>query len=78
MSFSSQKIIYYLVNQFHYYLLMRSIKMITMLKHQQLKDSESDETESSKSKFQQLDVDDNKEGQALDKYQDKYEDKICV
>ena len=50
MSFSSKKAIYYFINQFHYYLLIKYIKMPTMLKRQQFKDSKSDKIESSISK----------------------------
>lgn len=44
-----------------------------MLKRQKFEDSESDETESSVSKHQQLNVYDNEEGQGLDKYKGKGE-----
>lgn len=71
MSFFSKKAIYYLVNQFYYYLLIRYIKTPAMLKHQQFEDSESDETESRVSKYQQLDEYDNKERQGFNKYENK-------
>ena len=69
MSLSSQKAIYYLVDQFNYYLLIRCIKTSAVLKRQQLKDSESDKTESSVSKCQWLDMHDNEEWQSLDEYE---------
>lgn len=78
MSFSSKRVVDYLVNQFHYYLLIRYIKTLAVLKHQQFKDSESDKTESSVSKRQRLDVHDDEEGQGLDKYEGEDEGKRYV
>lgn len=49
-----------------------------MLKRQQSKDNESDETESSVSKCQRLDVYNDKKRQGLDKYKSEGEGKIHI
>ena len=67
MSFYSQRDKRYLIDQFHYWLLIRYMKTLAMLKSQQFKDSESDETESKGSKCQHLDEYDNEEENGLDK-----------
>lgn len=54
---------------------MRSIKTPAILKCQQFKDNKSDKTEFKISKRQYIDVYDNKEGQRLDEYENKSEDK---
>lgn len=69
MSFSDKRIVCYLVDQFHYCLLIGCIKMPAILKHQQFEDSESVKTESSISKCQQLDMHDVEKKQDLDKYE---------
>lgn len=66
MSLSNKKAIGYLINQFHYYLLIEFIKMLGMLKCQQFKDNASDKMESSISKYH---MHDNEEEQSLDKYE---------
>lgn len=45
MSFSSQKAVRYLFDQFLYYLLIGHIKIALVLKRQQFKDSKNSETE---------------------------------
>ena len=62
MSFSSQKAVRYLVDQFQYCLLIGYIKMVVVLKHQQLKDNESEETKPKVSKCQRVGVNDNEKG----------------
>lgn len=61
MSFFDKRAIYYLIDQFHYFLLIKYIKTPAMLKHQQFKDSESNKIGSSILKCQQLDLHDNEE-----------------
>lgn len=78
MSFSDKKAVYYLVNQFHYCLLVRYIKTLAVLKHQRFEDSESNKMELSISKRQQFDMPDNKEGQGLDNYKSKDESKRYI
>ena len=73
MCFSSQKAICCLVDQFEYCLLIGYIKTPAVLKRQRFEDSENKETKPRVSKFQYVDVDDNKEGQSLDEYEDKDE-----
>lgn len=67
MSFSSKRTICYLINQFHYSLLIKCIKTSAVLKRQRFEDSKSDEMESRKLKRQQLHVHDNEEAQGLGK-----------
>ena len=78
MSFSSKRVVCYLVNQFYYYLLIGYMKTSAVLKRQGFEDSENDETKSSISKRQRLDVYYNEEGQGLDKYESKGKDKRYV
>ena len=66
MSFSNQSDIYYLVNQFHYLLLIRFIKILTVLKRLQFEDRGSNKTELRRSKHQHLDGYDNKKENGLD------------
>ena len=44
MSFSSQKAVYYLINQFNNWLLIVDIKILAVLKRQQFDDSQSEKT----------------------------------
>ena len=67
MSFSSQRDVHYLVNQFYYWLLIRCMKTQALLKRQRFKKTESDETEPKGSKRQHLDERNDKEGNSLDK-----------
>ncbi len=69
MSFSSQRAVRYLVDQFQYSLLIRCIKTAAVLKRQRFKDSESEERKPRVSKCQRLGVHDDEEGQSLDKYE---------
>ncbi len=69
MSFSSQRVVRYLVDQFQYSLLIRCIKTAAVLKRQQFEDSESEEREPRISKCQRLGVHDDEEGQSLDEYE---------
>lgn len=78
MSFSSKRAVYYFVNQLLYYLLIEYIKISAMLKRRQFKDSESGKTESSISKCQRLDINDNKKRQGLNKYKGKHKCKRYV
>lgn len=73
INFSSKRAVCYLVDQFHYYLLIEYIITLAMLKRQWFKDSESDEMQSSVSNRQQLDMHDDEEGQGLDKYKSEAE-----
>ena len=66
MSFSSQRDLCYLVNQFHYWLLIRCMKTPALLKCQRFEESESDETEPKGSKRQCLDERDDEKGNSLD------------
>ena len=61
MCFSIPKVVEYLVDQFQYYLRIRCIKTIAVLKCQLFEDSESEETEPGISKRQCVCVDDNEE-----------------
>ena len=82
MSFSSQRNICYLVNQFYGWLLIRCIKTLAMLKRWRFGDSGSDETKTRGSKYQHLDKRDakkengldNKKGNGLDKDEGEIED----
>ena len=76
MSFSSQKAVSYFIDLFQYCLLIGCIKTAVMFKHQQFKDSESEEKKPKVSKHQCMSVDNNKKGQSLDEYEgeDKEED----
>ena len=67
MSFSSQRDVRYLIDQFHYWLLIRCIKTPALLKRQRFEESGSDETEPKESKHQRLDEHDDEEGNNLDK-----------
>ena len=67
MSFSTQRDICYLVDKFHYWLLIRCMKMLAVLKRQQFKNSGNDETELKRSKHQCLNKRDNEERNSLDK-----------
>ncbi len=73
MSFSSQRAVRYLVDQFQYSLLIGCIKTAAMLKRQRFKDSESEEREPRVSKRQCLGVHDDEEGQSLDEYEEEGE-----
>lgn len=75
MSFSSQKAVRYLLHQFQYYLLIRSIKTTMVFKRQQFKESKIEEKEPKVSKRKCLDVYDNKKKKSLDKYEGKSEGK---
>ena len=66
MSISSQRDVRYLVDQFHYWLLIRCMKTPALLKRQRFEESGSDETEPKGSKRQRLDERDNEEGNSLD------------
>ena len=66
MSFSNQRDVRYLVDQFYYWLLIRCIKTSAMLKRQRFEDSRSDKMEPKGSKRQRLDKRDNKERNGLD------------
>ena len=66
MSFSSQRDVHYLVDQFHYWLLIRYMKLPAMLKRQRFEDSGSDKTEPRGSKCQGLDQYDDEKGNSLD------------
>lgn len=58
--FSSQRVIQYLVDQFQYCLLIKYIKVPTILKHEQFEDSKGIKTELGISKFQrQMNMHDN-------------------
>lgn len=75
MSFFSQQAIYSLVDQFHYYLRIRYIKILVVLKYQQFEDNKSDPTEPKISKSQCMDAYNNEKRKGLDKYKgnsDKY------
>ena len=74
MSFSRQKDVRYLVNQFHYWLLIGCMNTPAMLKRQRFKDSESDKTEPKRLKRECLDERDNKKGNSLDKDKGEMED----
>ncbi len=74
MSFSSQRAVHYLVDQFQYCLLIRCIKTVTVLKRQQFQYSKSEETEPRVSKRQRVGVHNNEEGLSLDEYEDEKED----
>ncbi len=69
MSFSSQKAVRYLVDQFQYSLLIGCIKTAAVLKRQQFEDSESEEREPKVSKRQRLGVYNDEERQSLDEYE---------
>ena len=73
MNFSNQKAVYYLVDQFQYFLLIGYIKTATVLKRQQFKNSESEKKELRISKRQLVHMTDNEKGQSLDKYEDEDE-----
>lgn len=73
MSFSSQRVVRYFVNKFQYYLLIKYIKTVTVLKGQQFEDRESKKMKSRISKRQRVGVYDNEKRQNLDKYEDKSE-----
>ena len=75
MSFSSQRIVRYLVNQFQYCLLIGFIQIAAVLNRQQFKDSESEETEPRVLKRQRVGVHDNEKKQNLDEYEDEDERK---
>lgn len=66
MSFSSQRDVRYLVDQFHYWLLIRCMKTPALLKRQRFEESGSDETEPKGLKRQRLDERDDEEGNSLD------------
>ena len=66
MSFSSQRDVRYLVDQFHYWLLIRCMKTPALLKRQRFEESGSDETEPKRLKRQRLDERDDEEGNSLD------------
>ena len=66
MSFSSQRDIRYLVDQFYYWLLIRCMKTPALLKRQRFEESGSDETEPKGLKRQRLDERDDEEGNSLD------------
>ncbi len=68
MSFSSQRAVRYLVDQFQYSLLIGCIKTAAMLKCQRFEDGESEKRKPRASKRQRLGVHDDEEGQSLDKY----------
>lgn len=78
MNFSSKGVVYYLINQFNYYLLIIYIKKPVVLKCQQFEKNENNKTKSNKLKYQQLDMHNNKEGQSLNKYKDKGENKRYI
>lgn len=74
MSFSSERVICYFLDQFYYYLLIGYIKTTVMLKPQQFEDSESDMMELKVSKYQRIDERDNEEENSSSyKYKDKIE-----
>lgn len=78
MSFSSKRAVYYLIDQLHYCLLLRLIKTSVILKHQQFKDGQSDQTKSSVLKRQQLYIYNNKKRQELSKYESESDNKRYV
>lgn len=61
MSFFIKRAIYYLIDQFYYYLLIKYIKTPAVFKHQQFEDNKNNKIESNLSKCQQFDINDNKE-----------------
>lgn len=67
MSFSSQRNVYNFIDKFHYWLLIKYMKTIIMLKCQQFEDGESGKTKSKRSKCQHLNKYDNKNVNGLDK-----------
>lgn len=71
MSFFSQRVVRYLINQFQYYLLFGYIKTAAVFKCQWFKYSKSEKTKPKVSKRQHICENGNKKGQSLDKY--KYE-----
>lgn len=67
MSFSSQQTLYYLGNQFQYYLLIGYTKTAA-LKHQQFGDGESDTKKIRASKYSRVDEYNNEEWHGIDNY----------
>ena len=80
MSFPSWRDVHYLIDQFHYWLLISSMKTPALLKHHQFEDSGSDKIELRGSRYQYLDERDNEEGNDLDDKEgnglDEYEGEI--
>ncbi len=74
MSFSSQRALRYLVDQFQYCLLIGCIKTAAVLKCQRFEDSKSKEIEPRVSKRQHVGVHDNEERLSLDEYEGEGED----
>ena len=69
MSFSSQRAIYYLVNLVIPVLVANWLyKMPVVLKRQRFEDSRNNKMEPKSSKYQRLDLHDNKEEEGLDKF----------
>ena len=66
LSLFSQRDVSYLIDQFHYFLLIKYIKMPEILKHQQFQDNGSDEIEPRGWKCHLLNEHDNKEVNSLD------------
>ena len=62
MSFSSQRAVFYLIDQFNNWLLIVCIKTPVLLKHQQFYDSESKKTAPIVYKHQRFDEGDDEEG----------------
>ena len=71
MNFFSQRDEYYLIDQFNYWFLMRCMKTPAILKRQRFKDSESNETKSSRSKCQHLNKRDNEKRNVFNKDKDE-------
>ena len=71
MSFSSQRAIYYVIDQFNVYLLIVYIKVPAVHKRQRFDDSESKTI--APRKRQQFNKYDNEEGQALDENESEFE-----
>lgn len=73
MSFSSQKAVYYFINQFQYSLLIKCIKMAILFMHQQFQNSKSCEIEPKVLKRQCIGIHNNEKEQGLDKYKNEEE-----
>lgn len=70
MSFSGEEVVYYLVDQFYYNLLIGYIKMATMLIRQPLKNDENNVMEPRVSKCHGVDErDDEERNNSLDEYE---------
>lgn len=61
MNFPSKKTVCNFIDQFYYYLIIRYIKTLAMIKRKQFQDSDSDKTKSNISKRQHFDLHNNKD-----------------